>query len=61
MGFLKILLLIIRIPCTIWYIPVGAICWMVKKAPGPDGFSEWVGGIVSLEFASLTKFYHIKW
>ena len=61
MGFLKILLLIIRIPCTIWYIPVGALVWMVNKAPGPDGFSEWLGGIVSLEIASLTKFYHIKW
>ena len=59
---LKVILTIIRIPFTIWYIIIGA-CWclgVVSKILKRDSFANTVNAIITMEFASLTKFYHIK-
>ncbi len=59
---LKVILTIIRIPFTIWYIIIGACWWLgvVSKILKRDSFANTVNAIITMEFASLTKFYHIK-
>ena len=59
---LKVILTIIRIPFTIWYIIIGACWWLgvVSKILKRDSFANTVNAIITMEFVSLTKFYHIK-
>lgn len=73
---LKVLLTIIRIPFTIWYIVVGlpwkvfsfivnilgkiASVMGVKFDSMPDGIGFLVA-IITFEWASLVKFYHFHW
>lgn len=66
----KVLLTILRVPFTIWYVVIGLIIkfltvmekWMVKFGE-KDKAS--LGGkffaIVAFEWASLVKFYHLYW
>ena len=65
MIVLKILLTIIRIPFTIWYVLTGwffKIFALVGYASSDANASNitWFSSFLALEFASLTKFYNIR-
>ncbi|MGN0728032.1 hypothetical protein [Treponema sp.] len=63
MAVLKILLIIIRIPCTVWYVLTGCFFSLLpiagyyssKHLPSTTIYS-----FLALEFASFTKFYNIR-
>ncbi len=65
MIILKILLTIIRIPFTIWYVLTGwffKIFALIGYAGSNDNANAftWISSVFALEFASLTNFYHIR-
>ena len=55
---LKILLTIIRIPFTVWYLLIGSVFWLGEKLSKLNLNTFYF--LLSLEFASLTKIYHFK-
>ena len=76
----KVLLTILRIPCTVWYIILGCPLkliylllvlrrkiaeWLNKSTPADIERSLSHFGmfeaIITLEWASLLKFYHFHW
>ncbi|MBO6132036.1 MAG: hypothetical protein J6P28_08750 [Treponema sp.] len=62
----KILLTIIRIPFTVWYVLTGWL-WLVLAAGGAYGAKcdttclNVICAFLAFEFASLTKFYNIRY
>lgn len=68
---LSILLTILRVPFTIWYIVVGTflkVPYVINKLAGNKIYSvedndaaHLATGLFSFEWASLVKFYHFKW
>ena len=65
MIIFKILLTIIRIPFTVWYVLTGWF-WLFCAAGGAYGakcdttFLNVICAFLAFEFASLTKFYNIR-
>ena len=65
MIILKILLTIIRIPFTLWYILTGWFFLLIAIATYASTDTDsnliiWFSSFFSFEFASLTKFYNIR-
>ena len=65
----KVLLTILKVPFTIWYVVFGFFVLIVSFLEGFGGMKNdakpetisLVHGLLTFEWASLTKFYHFKW
>lgn len=68
---LKVLLTILRVPFTVWYIVAGLILKVfilfgrltqnVMKQGGLSSGFEVFAAVIAFEWASLVKFYHLHW